>query len=91
MTGRPVQMLQREQFARAVEGALQQMEDNQAGQRRSGSLVSMHLLHKGRCPGLGRLLLFSDCLGLANYCHDRRALHPESEALPFQPFGVPRA
>ena len=85
MTGLPGQMLQREQLARAVEGALQQMEEERAGQRRSGSLVSMHWQRKGRCPEPGRLLPFNDCLGLAIHFHDRRAPTPGSEAPPPPP------
>ena len=38
MTEFPLQMLRQEQLAPAVEGALQQMEEEQAGQRRSGFL-----------------------------------------------------
>ena len=65
LTGLPMQMLRREQLARAVEGALQQMEEEQAGQRRSGSLVSMHSQCKGRYPELGWLFPSKDCPGLA--------------------------
>ena len=85
MTGSPAQMLRREQLARPVEGALQQMEEDQAGQRCSGSLVSMHLQRKGQCPELGRLLPFNHCLGLTNHFHDRRAPTPGSIYPPTAP------
>jgi len=42
-----MQMLPREQLARAVEGALQQMEEDETGQRHSKSLVSTHLQPNG--------------------------------------------
>ena len=85
MTGSPVQMLRREQLACAVEGALQQMEEDHARQRRSGSLVSMHLPRKGQCPELRWLLPFKDCLGLANHFHDGRAPTPGSIYPPTEP------
>ena len=95
MTGFPAQMLRREQLARAVEGALQQMEEDQAGQRRSGSLVSMHSQRKGQCPELGWLLPFNTALA-SQITSMIGVLPPQGAYTPllrplFQASGIPRA